>query len=241
MNWLKRAFFRALAREERSEFLSPIVKEAKKKTKSKSEKRTPTKPDLWNRAKAEAKKRFKVWPSAYCVPLSSQALTQGGWKDYHQLKVGELILSFDMSDGEIKWSEVKDIHFYSNSPTFNLFNNDKTMKLVCTPDHKWVIFEKGNAFLAETKNLLREGYLKGLRNFNTNNPLKPTWDEEITFLSNITIVEGEAQDVWCPETEYGTWIMKQGNKIVVTGNSSGWAAKWYKEHGGGWRGKKPIK
>ena len=35
--------------------------------------------------------------------------------------------------------------------------------------------------------------------------------------------------------------MKQGDKIIITGNSSGWAAKWYKEKGGGWRGKKPIK
>jgi len=50
-------------------------------------------------------------------------------------------------------------------------------------------------------------------------------------------------DVWCPETNNGTWLMKQDRMITITGNSAyanGYALKWYKEHGGGWRGKKKI-
>lgn len=27
------------------------------------------------------------------------------------------------------------------------------------------------------------------------------------------------EDVWCPETKYGTWVMKQGDFITITGNS----------------------
>ena len=29
----------------------------------------------------------------------------------------------------------------------------------------------------------------------------------------------EEMDVWCPQTECGTWVMRQGNHVVVTGNS----------------------
>lgn len=46
------------------------------------------------------------------------------------------------------------------------------------------------------------------------------------------------QDVWCPQTENSTWLMKQDGMITITGNSAyanAWAAKWYKKKGGGWR------
>ena len=38
---------------------------AKKKSKSKKGKATPTNPSLYARVKAEAKRKFKVYPSAY--------------------------------------------------------------------------------------------------------------------------------------------------------------------------------
>ena len=38
---------------------------AAKKKKSKSKKPVPTKPALWSKAKSEAKRKFKVYPSAY--------------------------------------------------------------------------------------------------------------------------------------------------------------------------------
>jgi len=43
------------------------------------------------------------------------------------------------------------------------------------------------------------------------------------------------KDVWCPETKYGTWIMKQDDLITITGNSNSYAAKIYKEWGGEWK------
>lgn len=47
-------------------------------------------------------------------------------------------------------------------------------------------------------------------------------------------------EVWCPETSNGTWVMRQGRMITITGNSAyanGWAAKTYKGLGGGWKKK----
>ena len=49
---------------------------AKKKTKSKSKKPTPTKPALWSKAKAEAKRKFKVHPSAYANALCGEDIKQ---------------------------------------------------------------------------------------------------------------------------------------------------------------------
>jgi Family of unknown function (DUF5872) len=51
----------------------------------------------------------------------------------------------------------------------------------------------------------------------------------------------ELRDVWCPETEYGTWVMKQGQTVTITGNSNAWASRWYKERGGKWKKTKSNK
>ena len=61
-------------------------------------------------------------------------------------------------------------------------------------------------------------------------------DSEST--GNLAITEDENCDVWCPETENNTWVMKQGNIITITGNSAyanGAAARRYKSKGGTWR------
>lgn len=64
-------------------------------------------------------------------------------------------------------------------------------------------------------------------------------DSEST--GNLIIEEDINCDVWCPETENNTWVMKQGRIITITGNSAyanGWAAKQYKSKGGTWRKEK---
>ncbi len=51
-------------------------------------------------------------------------------------------------------------------------------------------------------------------------------------------VELNRQPVWCPQTQYGTWLMRQSGFITITGNSAyanAWAVQWYGKQGGGWR------
>lgn len=57
-------------------------------------------------------------------------------------------------------------------------------------------------------------------------------------VQNIKFEKVENEDVWCPTTENNTWVMYQNGLITITGNSAyanGWAARWYKSKGGGWR------
>jgi hypothetical protein len=52
-------------------------------------------------------------------------------------------------------------------------------------------------------------------NYSSNKPLKNT--------SNFKLVKENISDVWCPETENGTWVMMQETEgcgiITITGNS----------------------
>jgi len=55
---------------------------------------------------------------------------------------------------------------------------------------------------------------------------------------NLIIEDDVSEDVWCPTTDNETWVMVQNGFITITGNSAyanGWAAKWYKNRGGGWK------
>jgi len=82
-----------------ADYLDMIISEAakkktkkkktkKKKSKKKSGKRTPTKPALWERAKAEAKKRFDVYPSAYANGWAAKWYKGkgGGWRGKKPVK-----------------------------------------------------------------------------------------------------------------------------------------------------------
>jgi len=69
-------------------------------------------------------------------------------------------------------------------------------------------------------------------------------DRQTHGTQNVIKEPADKCDVWCPETKNGTWLMKQGRMISITGNSAyanGWALQWYKKKGGGWRGPKPKK
>lgn len=57
-------------------------KKKKAKKKAKKKKRTPTKPDLWQRAIAAAKRKFDVYPSAYANGWALQWYKKkgGGWR-----------------------------------------------------------------------------------------------------------------------------------------------------------------
>lgn len=42
---------------------------------------------------------------------------------------------------------------------------------------------------------------------------------DLTSNKNRNWKKEKLEEVWCPETDCGTWIMRQGNQIVITGNS----------------------
>ena len=62
--------------------IKEAAKKKRKKKKSKSKKRTPTKPDLWQKAIAAAKRKFDVYPSVYANSWAVQWYKKkgGGWR-----------------------------------------------------------------------------------------------------------------------------------------------------------------
>lgn len=120
----------------------------------------------------------------------------------------------------------EDIYEYLNnleSSDFSQKNEDyKNAIFICAVLLGYSVSEKYNSEFLSFK-------FKNKQTHNTKNLLKENFNE---------------CDVWCPETNNGTWLMKQDELITITGNSAyanGWAVQWYKKHGGGWKGPKPMK
>ena len=89
------------------------------------------------------------------------------------------------------------------------------------------------------------GYNISFRDHKKDNPDITSFtfiDRQIHSSQNILKKDGGTFDVWCPETNNGTWLMKQRRMITITGNSAycnAFAAKTYKKKGGTWKTVKP--
>jgi hypothetical protein len=100
-----------------------------------------------------AKRKYDVWP---CVPLHSEALTKKGWKKHNELEIGELILAYDRFSDTLKWTPVKNVHFYENADVIAFEKQGHNLE--CTPNHKWVVVDCAlrNRYQARDYSLLDE-------------------------------------------------------------------------------------
>jgi 2'-5' RNA ligase len=65
-------------------------------------------------------------------------------------------------------------------------------------------------------------------------------DRRTHSTGNVIKEDAGVADVWCPQTDNQTWVMRQGRMVTITGNSAyanGWASKTYKDLGGKWKKK----
>lgn len=75
--------------------------------------------------------------NAECVPLTVPILTRVGWKFYHQLQIGEEVLSYDIGTKRSEWVPLEGISTYENMPLRRVGNSRFSADF--TEGHKWVI------------------------------------------------------------------------------------------------------
>lgn len=72
-----------------------------------------------------------------CVPLNTQILTRNGWKFYHQLKIGDDVLSMNIDTKKVEYCKLLKVNLYENKPLLSLKTSRFTA--TCTPQHKWIV------------------------------------------------------------------------------------------------------
>jgi hypothetical protein len=210
--------------------------------------------------KEKVKRRYKVWPSAYaCVPVkTSKALTKTGWKSHSELTVGEEILTFNLKKDCLEFKPILNLHHYEDVDTWFVKNGNTGFKFECTPNHKWVVKYENKSNVSQlltTEELLNTDHnIKLVTNSLYKEELPIISDkiynefvnsnECILSCENLELKETKKSDVWCPETENGTWVMMQetdGNGIITITGNSGALVRCRKVGAANWGNKKKKK
>ncbi|MFM7009094.1 MAG: DNA polymerase [Betaproteobacteria bacterium] len=256
------------------------------------------------------RRKAKEWLYA-CVPMDTQALTKEGWKTYDQLRVGELIMTYNPDTREKEWQPLLELVKYDDAEIMEI-SHTKGFNVRCTPNHRWFTRRRTgsktryyvdevvtteeltsehaiiqNAPLAdhckdgasldfecekygpdwtskilEASSLSRSAFLLGflladgyreqdgswawsqlrgpiaegaivasylesdkavrITDIDTSvNPMIRARLSKKSFVTGQRLKSRRAHNapVWCPRTKNGSWVMRQGNTITITGNT----------------------
>lgn len=73
-----------------------------------------------------------------CVPVSStKVLTRFGWKSYHEISVGDEIMTYNTEKGVNEFSPIEAIHYFEDKPVIRMGNNEWSAD--STEEHRWYV------------------------------------------------------------------------------------------------------
>ena len=166
----------------------------------------------------------------YCVDESTEALTKRGWLKWDEINEMDTILSYD--GGQLKWSKIKSIF----RDEFNGKMHRLTvtgMDALVTPGHKFVTQSglKAVEFLSVADVIILSGHARdyvGLTPDELSDMGTSVSVGDIDFHGGLRL--GNSDDpnvptepyrgmVWCPETEYGSFMCRRNGYVYLTGNS----------------------
>jgi DNA-directed RNA polymerase sigma subunit (sigma70/sigma32) len=79
-----------------------------------------------------------------CVPLTTQILTQRGWKFHHEIQDDDRTLGYN-KQGKSEWTLIQGVTTYEDAPLMRF--GDSLWNAVCTPQHKWLMSRNGQVEL----------------------------------------------------------------------------------------------
>jgi hypothetical protein len=91
--------------------------------------------------------------AAFCLPLDAQALTLDGWTSYDRLKIGDLVLGYDLASGLCRWTPVTAVNVFE-APQDLWSLTSKSFNIVCTPAHRWLVNRRDVGFMLKATDRL---------------------------------------------------------------------------------------
>lgn len=181
------------------------------------------------------------------IPLDTSILTRSGWKNYNDflsgsLNIGDEIRTYNYEKKQYEWGPLLNICFHESVPNFAI--NTPIGTFNAAEDQLWLVIENCKLEFYSSKSLqnldgsdatrynpnnlpidkekckqmsksklLKLGFVEGLIN--------PGDIENDTYnLSRVLVTPSGAQDTWLPLTDYRVYLIKQNNKVVLTGGNN---------------------
>ena len=155
----------------------------------------------------------------YCVDETTQALTKRGWLRHDQITTDDIILSCDPADNILKWGPIHEIfrNPHYSGMMFHLTGNG--LDALVTPGHKFLTPERG---LVKVEQLRQLDHIT-LMGLPVASPEHATYSDAFVQPKTTIITTKTSTPytgiVWCPVTDYGTFVCCRTSQIYTTGNS----------------------
>ena len=175
-------------------------------------------PKKWNSCISQAKQKFDVYP---CVPLDSLAITKTGPESYENLKVGQEILTFNVTKDVLEWQPIKNLHFFENAPLVQL-GKATGFQVKCTPNHKWVV-KNGDGYhttkLLETKDINKHMQIVTCATLeNESNVVLDEWSKKDSWVEKVLAMSKKEREIFL------------ASAIVYDGHDKGVSTKILNRH-----------
>lgn len=166
-----------------------------------------------------SKERAKGKTGNYaCLPMDTTVLTPSGFKEFKDLSVGDIVYSYQ--HGCLKEDVIKYKHFYEDADTVTFSDSKKSIR--CTENHRWLTVRNGGVEFKELRDfdsdtvILANSYLGGKKSRNLFS--LTDWSPKLIDTKDMKITSRKIEDVFCLTTEHGSFVIKQDNEIMLTGN-----------------------
>lgn len=71
----------------------------------------------------------------HCVTMDTEALTQNGWKSYHDLRIGDMVLTYNQSLDVTEWRPILELAHFKDAEVWTYGHSN--WKVTTTPNHRW--------------------------------------------------------------------------------------------------------
>lgn len=161
----------------------------------------------------------------YCVPVDcTLLLTPDGWKPYHDLKIGQDVLTYNQRTHAKEWSPILAIIPAYEDTVYEISNH--SMRFEATSEHRWFAGERPaqgstdcldlkeitTAEITESTFLLVDGPMSDC-NLKAKNALTFNY-----FRSGFKVKPMGRRAVFCVTTANDSFVMQQHKSITITGN-----------------------
>ena len=80
---------------------------------------------------------YAIRSMAECVPLDAEILTAHGWRTHDNLRVGEIVLGYDLDADRCVWTRLTAVNVFAAGAKQLLRLTSRSFDVICTSDHSW--------------------------------------------------------------------------------------------------------
>lgn len=172
----------------------------------------------------------------YCVDEQTAALTKRGWMSYDNISTSDEILSYNVDTRDLVWSKILDLYVNDYEGDMH-YLTVRGMDALVTPGHKFVSLEYG---LKPVEEIICHEHIVLMGNptrevmYDLNSALKESITRFIPTTCKAQSIDfhgGMREEkpniptqkyngtIWCPQTEYGTFVARRNGCIYASGNT----------------------